>query len=78
MDFSKTLISLWVPSVALPQSFYMHLTLRGSNFLVSYTYFSSINFNGIAPDLLQENLTEKKVSPIVSKVIFNIPKVTIL
>lgn len=37
----------------------MHLTLRGSNFLLSYTCFSSINFNGIAHDLLQENQTEK-------------------
>jgi len=80
LDFFKTFISLWTPSVAPPQIFYRHLTLWGSNFLLSLPISyqrKSIDFNGIAPDLLQENHTER-ISLIVSKVIFSIPKVTIL
>lgn len=69
ISLTKTLISLWLPSAAPPQIFYIHLTPRVSNFLLSFIHFS----NGILPVLLQENQPER-TRLTVSKVIFSIPK----
>lgn len=53
-------LSSWGPSAAAPQASYMHLTLRGSISPLSYSYFSPLDFPGVAPDSLQGNQTENR------------------